>query len=309
MEKYRLYDIDSDLFENLVSLICSKILGAGTSVYAKGRDSGKDGSFEGKANEYPSKAEPWSGKFIVQAKHTTNPIAKCTDSDFKTILKKESIKIEKKVKSKEVDNYLLFTNRKLTGVKDEDLRAILKKSGVKNVAIIGIENINLYLNEYPEIVRKCKLNIIKHHFSFDSEDMKEVILKFYDARGTIIPPCKETALNFAHPGIKKKNSINNLSSDYYNYIEKNSIPYFNDIDRFLQNPRNKDIIEYYYCISDELNSRLSNLKKTYDCLDDIFQFIYDHIIDKHSELKSKRRLINVFLHYMYYHCDFGLGVS
>lgn len=83
--------------------------------------------------------------------------------------------------------------------------------------------------------------------------------------------------------------------------------YFKDIDDFLKNPRNIEITEFYYNISDELNSKLSNLRKTYNCFDDIFVFIYDYIIEKHPKLKNKKRLINVFLHYMYFNCDFGLG--
>ena len=41
------------------------------------------------ANNFPSNASPWKGKFIIQAKHTTNMLASCSDSEFNTLLKKE----------------------------------------------------------------------------------------------------------------------------------------------------------------------------------------------------------------------------
>lgn len=306
MDKFRLYEINSDDFEKLVTLICQRVLGLGTINFTKGPDGGRDGFFNGTANNFPSEKSPWNGKFVIQAKHTENPIAKCSDSDFITTIKKEIEKINKLKKENEIDYYLLFTNRKLAGDKEKELRTSILQTKINDTSIIAIDSISSYLNQYPDISRMCKLNVIQHPFDVKAEELKEIIIKFYEHRGTIIPD-KATAYNFSHPGLKKKNTINNLSKDYYAYIEQDSVSYFKDIDDFLKNPRNLEITEFYYNISDELNSKLANLRKIYNCFDDIFVFIYDHIIEKYPELKSKKRLINVFLHYMYFNCDFGLG--
>ena len=90
--RYPLYNLDDKEFEQLVALICEHILGIGTIVFADGKDGGRDAKFTGKANKYPSEREPWSGKFIIQAKHTSKPVASCSDSNFQTILKKKVLR-------------------------------------------------------------------------------------------------------------------------------------------------------------------------------------------------------------------------
>ena len=84
--KFPLYYLNSEDFENLSALICDRILGTGTIVFSTGKDGGRDAKFTGKANNFPSDAAPWDGKFIIQAKHTTSPNASCTDSEFQTIM-------------------------------------------------------------------------------------------------------------------------------------------------------------------------------------------------------------------------------
>ncbi len=72
MDKYRLDRLHPDTFEELVIRICRDLLGKGVIGFAKGKDGGRDGRFEGTAQHYPSTSVPWKGKFIIQAKHTTN---------------------------------------------------------------------------------------------------------------------------------------------------------------------------------------------------------------------------------------------
>ena len=68
--KYPLNELSSGEFENVVSSICEEILGTGTFIFSEGKDGGRDAKFTGRANYFPSKALPWEGKFIIQAKHT-----------------------------------------------------------------------------------------------------------------------------------------------------------------------------------------------------------------------------------------------
>lgn len=85
--RYPFYNMTCDDFENLVVLICHYILGAAVSPFAKGKDGGKDGKFVGKANCFPSETNPWNGKIIMQAKHTSAANASCSDSAFRSILR------------------------------------------------------------------------------------------------------------------------------------------------------------------------------------------------------------------------------
>ena len=110
------------LSEELVNVICQTILGTGVVSFSKGKDGGKDGRFNGKANRFPSESKPWEGKMIIQAKHTSKPLGDCMSGEFLT--NKESvvnleIKKLKKIKSEEgLNYYLLFTNRKYSGTAD-----------------------------------------------------------------------------------------------------------------------------------------------------------------------------------------------
>ena len=125
---YRLELSDDNKFEDLVNTICQKILGTGVISFSPGKDGGRDGKFTGTAQNYPDNVKPWSGKFIIQAKHTSNPIASCSDSDFEKIVKEEIIKIKKLKDSGDIDCYMLFTNRKYTGEKGENLPFLRKAS-------------------------------------------------------------------------------------------------------------------------------------------------------------------------------------
>lgn len=77
-------NMNEDDFEEMVNTICQQILGTGVVSFTKGRDGGKDGRFTGTADNYPSNKEPWKGKMIIQAKHTTNPLASCSSGEFLT---------------------------------------------------------------------------------------------------------------------------------------------------------------------------------------------------------------------------------
>ena len=133
---YRLYELTHQKFETLCSKICIRVLGEGFINFAQGKDEGKDGKFEGKANALPSENEPYRGKFIIQAKHTTNPCRSCSDTQFKGIITKEVPKIENLNKNGELDYYFLLTNRKLTGKQEAKIQEQFKTSVPQISAVI-----------------------------------------------------------------------------------------------------------------------------------------------------------------------------
>ena len=68
--KFPLHELNWSNFEDLVVTICEEILGTGTIIFADGVDGGRDAKFTATANSFPSETSPWSGRFIIQAKHT-----------------------------------------------------------------------------------------------------------------------------------------------------------------------------------------------------------------------------------------------
>lgn len=89
MRDYRLYELDDQDFEHLVTQLCMEVLGTGTVSFAPGRDGGRDGRFNGTAQRFPSTTSPHCGKFIIQAKHTQRPGASCKDTEFARIIDAE----------------------------------------------------------------------------------------------------------------------------------------------------------------------------------------------------------------------------
>ena len=136
----------------LSALICTKILGAATIPFAQGKDGGKDGRFTGKASCFPSESQPWNGKIIIQAKHTTKENGSCSDSDFQAILQSEISKIKRLILNHELDYYLLFTNRKLTGIQDSKIIELFKTQDITCEIIIR-NNITTFGSKEKMLVR------------------------------------------------------------------------------------------------------------------------------------------------------------
>ncbi len=70
MKDYLLHTLSPGAFEELVVKICHEILGFGTISFSSGRDGGRDAFFEGTAQRFSSEADPRTGKFVIQTKHT-----------------------------------------------------------------------------------------------------------------------------------------------------------------------------------------------------------------------------------------------
>ncbi len=301
--RYPLENLASDKeFEDLVALICERTLGMGTIVFSVGKDGGKDAKFIGTANDFPSKTAPWKGKIIIQAKHTNRPNASCSDSDFQRILKNEVIPAIIKLKeNKEIDYYLLFTNRKLSGIRDKKIEDLFDENINIENRVIGTERIDLWLNEYPEIAKILNLNRLLLPLDFNENDLKDIVIAFsqLDIRKGDLPEIPKDR------NIEKKNEINKLSEEYFNDVIKRNLTYFEQINEFLQNPDNKKLLDKYNNTIDDLNEEITIHRDEYEKFEMILNHLYKIVLNKFPELNSKRALIRVFLHYMYYNCDIG----
>ncbi len=309
---YHLYNLNPTEFENLVNSICQKILGTGVVTFSEGKDGGRDGRFTGTAQNYPSSNDPWSGKFIIQAKHTTNPIASCSDSDFESLIVKEIEKIKKLKEDGDIDNYLLFTNRKYSGVKGEQLsKKIIDDTKVSNATIIGKEVINnQYLNPNKEIVRLYNLHRAHIPFDFSDEEIRDIILAFKEqlpkVEDSIKSKSDELKYDFSHIEKEDKNNKNKLGQEYYQQsILGNSLMEFDKIESFLKDPVNEELKNYYYDTANELNEIISLKREDFDAFEELFVYIYQIITNGVSPMKGSKRHVTTFLHYMYVECLIG----
>lgn len=309
MRDYRLHEISDDTFEELVGYICSHELGTGTVTFSKGPDGGRDGRFKGTANSYPSKQSPWSGKFIIQAKHTSNAIASCSDKDFygnKSSVIQEEIKRVKKLRDNgEVDNYLIFTNRKLSGGADSKIISYIKKeTAVDNVELIGIETFQrMMTNHYKELKRIFHLDQSRGPLIFYSQDLKALLTAI--SKHGVINKVRGYTFELDFVSISEKNELNKLSERYFRHIQSDSMPYFGQIERFLTNPLNTDLADLYDNIVVEFNNKILIRRDDYDKFEEVFEVIYDSILEQEPELHTTSRLLYTTLHYMYWKCDLG----
>ena len=112
--KYAYEDMNDDQFERLVVCICRYLLGIGVQGFAKGPDGGRDAKFVGTAEQHPSKAAPWIGTTIIQAKHTIGYNRNFSEPDFfsttgkNTVLGKEIPRVKKLREGRQLDHYMPY---------------------------------------------------------------------------------------------------------------------------------------------------------------------------------------------------------
>lgn len=302
--RYPLYEQNQDDFENMVVLICTKILGDGVIPFAKGRDKGKDGRFSGTANSFPSKNEPWSGEIIIQAKHTDKIQASCSDSDFNHIVREEIDKINQLKSKGEIDYYLLFTNRKLTGGADSKIvRLIKEETGVEN-DIIAEEKIQQYLIQFPEIAKMAGLNYLLMPLEFDDSDICDVVLSIKEALKA--DDLSKSIADFFKIDLPEKNKLNGLSDEYFRNVLENDFSNFDKIQSFLSEPINEKIKAWYDDAVYDLNAKIIIHRDKFGNFESVIDYIYNYVLQhNHNDLKGNKRLVRVLLHYMYCNCDIG----
>jgi hypothetical protein len=311
MPRFQLHELSDTEFEQLVVLICRELMGIGITSFAPGPDGGKDAKFEGTATAFPSTASPASGKFIVQAKHTSSPVASCSHSDFKTAqIEKEIPKIKRMFDEGFLTHYLIFTNRRKTGGTEDQIPERIKAAtGVLHVWLRGIEDIERELLRHPHIAKAVGLDKLRSPIQFVPEDMRDVILALHDHWQSLTSAFDSEHDFRDYPGLAVKNEINGLTSAYDAYIKENSMPHFNDIEKFLKNPRNEILKEQYHTVADEFKGQLIVHRERFINFDDALETLYNTIHERCPEIQSARRLVKIVIHYMYVHCEIGLKVK
>lgn len=313
MITYDFNHINDDDFEKLVVDLCNNLLGIGVQSFSKGRDGGKDGYFKGTAQSYPSPNAPWTGEFIIQAKHTTKVEASCSDNDF--FLNKESI-INKEIKrlvqmrdekGQTFDCYLLFTNRKLPGsIQTAICKHLQDGLGITNANIVGLETLNRYVEQQPELIKRYQLVRYLMPDQFYESDIRDIIVLFSNNTSWIDTPPVKDATPFEFAEKERKNVLNNIDEAYFSEIKSHSLKFFQSIEAFLQDPRNQQYRANYMNTAADLRGYIQRHSDLYS-LRDMMEFIIETITgaDTNSDVFRVRALVRVFVHYMYWNCDIG----
>jgi hypothetical protein len=308
MRDFRLYELPDSTFEELVGVVCRCELGTGVVTFASGKDGGRDGRFVGTAQRYPSETNQWTGKFIIQSKHCQSPIGSCADPDFlenkSSVISKEIPRIKGLILAGELENYLMFTNRKLTGGADANIRArITSECGIENVGLVGVEILSrmISLNFRDVVTIVPQLQSALGPLRFHSQDLARVISAIQNSgvQGMQSDPAP------VYISLDEKNELNKLSQRYFQWLQAESAPYFEQIQAFLRDPRNKTYTAKYLNIVTDFNHRIIVNRDQFESFDRVFSTIYDSVLEHEPDLRNNSRLVLTVLHYMYWACDLG----
>lgn len=312
--KYPYEELSDDQFENLVAAICQILFGSGLQVFSTGIDGGRDAKYLGKANQFPSEASPWEGITIIQAKHTNGINRNFSESDFfneksqKTILGKEIPKIKKLKDEEQLDNYILFSNRRLSAITDQEIKGYIStQCGIPltSIFLCGIEQLELWLKFYPRIPEIVNLDPIDSPLNLSPDDLSEVIQAFAKHKDVFseiidIPPTNRT-------DYESKNKTNNLSPDYAKQQLKNYLKDTLIIRTFLAAPENHELMRLYESVVEEFQLKILAKRKDYQTFDEVLEYLQNLLYNRDPVLRQHRhkRLVRELIFYMYWNCDIG----
>jgi hypothetical protein len=313
--KYAYEDLSDDQFETLIVLLCQRLLGISVQGFAKGVDGGRDAKFVGTAELYPSKAAPWIGTTIVQAKHTNGYNRHFSEADFfsadgstSTVLGKEIPRIKKLMLAKQLDHYMLFANRRLAGNAESAIRSHISKAcnlPESSIALIGVEQLELWLKTFPDVAAKANLDPVDSPLIVSPDELAEVVEAFARQRTEILktiddPPTPRTPYQL-------KNKLNNMTADYATALRKRYLKETAYIRAFLAAPENLELLRLYESVADEFQMKIVAKRQNYQTFDAVMEYLVDLLFARDPVLRQRahKRLTRAVLFYMYWNCDIG----
>lgn len=310
---FQYHDMNSGEFEVLVTQICKQLLGEGTQGFTAGRDGGRDAKFHGKADLYPSKSSSWEGVTIIQAKHTNGIDKAFNDTGFFSatsatcIVAKEVASIVNLIDNNELDNYMLFANRKLSANTQAELKSYLStKTGLnlENIAVLGIDDLNGWVDRYRYIVDMVNLTPLTKAPIIRPDELAQLIEEFakrFDTNDIVSDFSPVVRTTYA-----EKNVINNMRDDVAKFLKKKYMLYVEQIDNFLKDPQNLSLQSKYQEAVEEFQLKfIVPKKRELEYFDDIFNDLVDLLVSRDSFLSRNIRLTRIMVFYMYWNCDIG----
>lgn len=309
-------DLSNGQFEKLVVLICQKILGISVQGFSEGPDGGRDAKFVGTAELHPSKASPWTGTTIIQAKHTNGFNRLFSETDFfnknsdKTIVGKEIEKIQELRKNKGLDNYLLFANRRLGGNAESDIRTYISKRcdiPEQSIYLCGLEQIENYLKHFPDVVSQAELDPIDSPLIVSPDELSDIVESFARQRETVSTILEKPPVPRVH--YERKNQLNNMSVEYAKELRKKYLKETSQIKTFLAAPENIELQQKYETTVEEFQFKIISKRKDFKEFDGVMEYLIDLLFSRDPILRQKtnKRLTRAVLFYMYWNCDIGIG--
>lgn len=308
---YPYEDLDDSQFERLVVQCMRVLFGDGVQSFATGPDGGRDARFHGTAAKFPSPAAPWTDITIGQAKHTNAINAHFADSDFSgttksSVLSKEIPRIQRLVAAGEINNYILFSNRRLGGVAGPDIvNRLAQETGLdkSRIFLAGIEYMDDLLHTYPQILRLARIDPIDGPLWVSSYELAEVILAIAKALEAPLPTVDAEVVD--RVSYNEKNRINGMTPEFAELLSKRYLCYTQRIEQFLADPGNVETLRRYEGAVEDFQFKIVARRRDYQTFDNLFNYLVDLLFKRDGILARHRSLTRAMLFYMYWHCDIG----
>ena len=310
--KYAYEDLSDHQFEQLVECICQDVLGLAVMGFAPGPDGGRDARFEGDADEYPSRTSPWSGKTVIQAKHTNGINKSFSESDFfsaesqATIVGEELPKIKKLKDDGELENYMLFANRKLTAQAEQNIRnEIVSSCGIdsQRIALIGVEKLEMLLKRFPGAAERACLDPLDSPLIIAPEDLASVVVAFAENKDQVKRDIDDALAE--RTSYAEKNEANITSEEYAKTLRRRYLKDTATIKEFLGRPENEEVRETYIAAADEIELKIVSKRESFQNFDSVLEYVMDLLVKRDPDLRANKRLTRTLLFYMYWNCDIG----
>ena len=308
------HNISDVQFEELVIELCVELLGDGVQGFVTGLDGGRDARFVGKAKRIPSEVEPWNGSIVIQAKHTEMMNKKFSESDFSgdgktSILAKEIPRIRAMIHDGELQYYMLFANRRLTGVTDATIRQkIADETGldIGHIRLYDTSELDRHVKRYPKCVERAVLNPAKSPADIDPQDLAEVITRLAQYKdelsdlmeGAELPPEQRVTP-------EEKNRNNGLREHFFKKQIRPRMVDFPAIQSFLGHPENQPYVKLYEDTASELEAKLDAWNDPEAPYERLLVHLIDRLIQRDVDLRKNRELTRTVVYYMYCNCDIG----
>lgn len=312
--KFAYEDLGDDQFEKLVVCLCQHVLGIAVQGFAKGPDGGRDAKFMGTAELFPSKAAPWVGTTIIQAKHTNGYNRNFSESDFfsktaaNTVLGKEIPRIKKLRAAKQLDHYMLFANRRLAGNAETEIREYIAAEcavPAASIYLCGVEQLETWLKRFPQAARDADLDPVDSPLIVSPDDLAEVVqalARQIDGVTVLLddPPTNRVTY-------EQKNALNNMSVEYAKAQRRKYLKETAQIRTFLAAPENLELLRMYEAVIDEFQLKIIAKRKNYQTFDELMEYLVDLLFNRDPVLRQNahKRLTRAMLFYMYWNCDIG----
>ena len=312
--KYVYEDLESSQFETLVVEICKKLFGVSVQGFAPGRDQGRDAKFVGVAKLHPSKAAPWEGTTIIQAKHSNGGYRSCSESDFfsessdNTVIGKEVPRVQALKATGQLDHYILFTNRRLTAQTESEIRQHLaSQCNLPEVSIYlcGVEKLEDLLRTFPDIPDRVRLDPVDSPLIVAPEDLAEIIQALGKIKNQLkgspyAPPTPRTPY-------EEKNRLNDLCPDYAEEWRKRYLEESGQIEKFLAAPEKFELMQTYESVIEEFQMKIISKRKDHQSFSSLLEYLFDLLFGRDPILRKQgnKRLVRSIMFYMYWNCDIG----